>query len=103
MEAKIEKIIGSSVHDCGSSIKLHNATMKTGILKEYRMEDCKAVETPVFQDLDRATEKSEKLTHGTPYRQLIGSPLHLAGSVRPDIAFAVVYFWRLMHKPTKML
>lgn len=67
------------------------------------MENCKVVETPLFQGLDLATDKSERLTHGTSYRQLIGSLLYYVSTVRPAIAFAVGYISRFMHNPTAVL
>lgn len=67
------------------------------------MDYCKAVETPLFQDLYLATDKSEELKHRTPYRQSTGSILRFHNIVRADIAFALSYLSQSLHKPTKLL
>lgn len=103
VEVKIPTFFVFLFKNCGSPFKLHIAPTIIRTLKEYRTEDGKAVKTSLFQGLDLAADKSEKLTHETPYRQLIGTLLHLASTVRPDIAFALDYLSQSMHKSTKLL
>lgn len=75
VRAKIRKFLGFSIYDCGTLIHLRNEPMITRMLNEYRMEDCKAEDTPLFQGLFLVNDRSEELTYKTPYRQLIGSML----------------------------
>lgn len=67
VESNVQTFLGFSVQDCGKSIELYNASMITRMLKAYRMQDCKPVETPLFQGLDLANDKSKSLTGVTPY------------------------------------
>lgn len=103
VDSKIEKFFEFSVQDSGSTVKLHNAPMIRRLLKAFKMQHCKQANTPLPLGLDLAADSSKDLSDTTPYRQLIGSLLHLANMVRPDIAFAVSYLYRFMHKPTEML
>lgn len=99
----MQRFLGSFVQDCGSTRKRQNATMILRMLKGYFMEDCKPVSTPLFQGLDLAVDKSNDLLDETLNRELFGSLLHSANTVRPDIAFALDYLSRFMHMRTKML
>lgn len=73
------------------------------LLKYCNMTKCKSAETPLQARLKLSVDESEVLSHRTPYRQLIGSLLHLSNTVRPDISFAVGYLSRFVHQPTEEL
>ncbi|KAL7636900.1 UNVERIFIED_CONTAM: hypothetical protein RMT77_012658 [Armadillidium vulgare] len=68
------------------------------IVKEFGMENCNAVSTPIIKD---------KVTHDIetresfPYRSAIGALLYLATGTRPDIAFTVSYLARSVDNPSK--
>lgn len=65
------------------------------ILRRFKMEDCKPVETPMnpavklSKNMCPTTEEEKKYMSQVPYRNLIGSLMYLATSTRPDIAHAI--------------
>lgn len=61
------------------------------------------MEISLFQSLDLKNDKSEKLTHGASYRQLIGSLLHLTNTVRSDIYFPVDCLSQFSYKSNEIL
>lgn len=71
--------------------------------ENFIMENCKSARTPLPTGTNLALDTGSPLNENTPYRQLIGSLLHLANIVRPDISIAVGYLSRYMHKPTSQL
>ena len=82
-------------------IKLSHKNYILNLLKQYNMEDCKPVSTPLSDLkplLSSETPHEEKLVK--PYQQLIGSLLYLAVTSRPDIAYAVTFLSQFNTKPT---
>lgn len=67
------------------------------------MEFCTLVSTPLPLRLNLCGTGVRSLHDATHYRDLVGSLLHLANTVRPDIAIAVGYLSRLMNQPTEGL
>lgn len=66
------------------------------------MESWKSVKTASAQELDLRNIESEPIDEATLFSQLFGSLLQLFNMVRPNIAFAVGYVSRFMHRPTQM-
>lgn len=63
------------------------------LLKYFEMEECNVISTPMLtlkNDSKVSTNKKIKLDNMEtfPYRQAIGSLLHLANATRPDLVFA---------------
>lgn len=108
VEDKVEKFLGIVVHrdEPSGSITIHNAPMVDEILSTFNMTDCRKVSTPLpsgtvlTATMDPGIQEDRQEMEGKPYRQLIGAMLHLANTVRPDIAFAVGYLARFMENPT---
>lgn len=98
---RIDKFLGITIEDNGDTVKMHNAPMVDRILKYFNMTDCRAATTPLPAGLDLSMGEKNEVTETTPYRTLVGALMHLANTVRPDIAFSVNYLARFMHKPTK--
>lgn len=64
------------------------------------MQDCKAAKAFQSQGLDVMTKESRDLSSAILFRQFIGALIQLANIVRHDIAFAVAYRSRFIHKRT---
>lgn len=62
------------------------------VLKNFGMENCKVVKTPMENKVNfgNITESNTDLSN-VPYQKLIGSLMYLAVLTRPDITFAVNY------------
>lgn len=69
----------------------------------FNKENCKTAKTPSKAVLDLSKDTCSVLTEETPCWQFIGALLHLAITVRLDIAFAVNHSSQFMHRPTTQL
>ncbi|XP_056169083.1 uncharacterized mitochondrial protein AtMg00810-like [Syzygium oleosum] len=71
------------------------------ILKKFRMEDCKAMATPMNQKESLSKEDGTDRVEEGYFRSLIGCLMYLTAS-RPNILFSVSLLSRFMHCATKM-
>lgn len=75
------------------------------LLKRFDMENCNSTTTPLepnekFTNPNELETGEEALgTHGTSYRELIGSLIYLANATRPDISFAASALSRFCETP----
>ncbi|KAG2791160.1 hypothetical protein PC112_g24363 [Phytophthora cactorum] len=68
------------------------------ILKRFGMDECKAVVSPV--DMSTRLVPSDAVTKvNAPFREAVGTLMHLMTATRPDIAYAVGYVSRFMENP----
>ncbi|KAG2874285.1 Retrovirus-related Pol polyprotein from transposon TNT 1-94 [Phytophthora cactorum] len=68
------------------------------ILKRFGMDECKAVVSPV--DMSTRLVPSDAATKvNAPFREAVGTLMHLMTATRPDIAYAVGYVSRFMENP----
>ena len=101
----LQWFIGIHVQQTDGLIKINQERHILDALKEFRVEDCKALRTPaVIQRLskqDCPTEGSEeqRKMKAIPYRRLIGILVYLATCTRPDIAYAVSELGRFLENP----
>jgi hypothetical protein len=83
-----------------SSIKLSHPTMTMDLVNKYGLENAKTNRLPLSTGATLGDSDGEALdTSRYPYRQLVGSLMHLAVTTRPDIAFAVGALARHLAKP----
>ena len=68
------------------------------ILRIFNMNDAIKVGTPV--DISRVPTEEEILVN-IPYREVVGSLMHLSCVTRPDIAYAVSKVSQKLSAPTK--
>jgi len=61
------------------------------VLKNFGMDDCKVVSTPIESKVEKVTNNIDVDLSNLPYQKLIGSLMYLAVLTRPDITFAVNY------------
>ena len=100
-------ILGIELIEYENSITLTQKRYIMDILKRFNMEECKPVSTPLNLSIkltkeDCPTTQNEKNDmKDIPYRQAVGSLMHLMVSSRPDISFAVNVVARYMENPGK--
>ena len=72
------------------------------VLKQYGMEDCKGITTPLNESksLLQYQEKNDLLRESYPYREVIGSLMFIMLGTRPDIAYAVSFLGRFVKNPS---
>lgn len=99
----IDKFLGITIEDEGDQVRMHNEPMIIRMLKYFNMENSKPTGTPLPSNLDLEDNGSSPLPDQTPFRQIVGSLMHLANTVRPDISYSVNFLARYMHRPTDAL
>ena len=70
------------------------------ILKKFRMDECKSVDTPMCQKEKLSKEDEAKKVDETLYRSLIGCLMYLTAT-RPDILHAVSLLFRFLNCATE--
>eukprot|EP00253_Pinus_taeda_P018481 PITA_18481 len=68
-----------------------------GLLKRFRMDQCKPAVVPLQQNIKLQSEDGSKEANATLYRQLVGSLIYLT-TTRPDLAYAVSVLSQYMSK-----
>lgn len=89
---KAKSCLGMRIDQHRDGIYLDQITYVNDILSRFGMADCKPVGTPsdINSKLSVTTiNDNNDLTGKVPYREAIGSLIHLANCTRPDISFAV--------------
>ena len=77
--------LGLEIQTDKEGIKLTQAAYSNKILHRFKMENAKAVNTPIIKNTP--AEESEKNDQYS-YREAVGSLLYLASKTRPDLSFA---------------
>jgi transposase InsO family protein len=72
-----------------------------GLLKKFKMNDCKPVATPLVTNEKLQKDDGSPEADASHYRSLIGSLLYLTAT-RPDIMFATSLLSRFMQKPSQI-
>jgi hypothetical protein len=101
-------VLGIELVENSNAVVLSQKRYICDVLKRFQMENCNAVSTPMdcglvlSEDNCPKTDEEIREMKNIPYRQAIGSLIHLAIASRPDIAFAVGMVSRFMHNPGKL-
>lgn len=103
LSEKFEKFLGMSVEENSTSVKLHNACMKHRMMHFFNMTDTKFVLVPLPPGFSLVSPNRIFLSNYTPNRQLVGSLLHLANTVRADVFYVVNYLSRFLYRSTLLL
>lgn len=77
-------------------LKVSQPKLITKLLKEFNMEQCKGVSTPM--EVNFTVEEAPVIE--VPYRRLICSLMYIAVTTRPDLGYSVSYLSRFLDKPT---
>ena len=81
-----------------NSIKIHQQAYINSVLAKFNMADCHPTATPAEPGGVLKANQGEKAN--IPYRQIIGSLMHLTVSTRPDIAFIVSKLSQYLDNPS---
>ena len=68
------------------------------LLEKFGMDQCRAVATPLQQNLKLSSDDGTKEVDATMYRQLVGSLIYLT-TTRPELAYSVSVLSQFMSKP----
>lgn len=90
-----KRVVGIHIDQDQHKIRLHQTLYAEEVLKRFKMQDCKPVNTPCT-GIDSNTEPFDK----TYYMQLLGSVMFLMIGTRPDIAYTVNLLSRALKDPT---
>lgn len=103
------KYLGLEIKRSTSGMILHQTAFTNELLREYNMDQCNSVKTPLDPGMkllncekETCSDKCEELIDSTSYRRIIGKLLYLAGSTRPDIMFAISNLSRFNTRPHSM-
>lgn len=69
------------------------------ILKRFNMDECRAVASPMDMSCSRLVLSDSATKVNNPFREAVGTLMHLTTATRPDIAYAISYVWRFMDNP----
>jgi hypothetical protein len=82
------------------TITIHHNLMVKDLVAKYGLEDSNPRRLPMSASTVASTPGESLDLKVYPYRQLVGSLMHLSVTVRPDITFAVGVLARSMAEPT---
>ena len=104
VDAEVTKVLGIVIQqDKGRGhVKIRSSLLIEGLLHKFGMEDARGSSTPLPLGTDIFTKDPSHADidmSKIPYKQLIGSMLHLANTTRPDIAFSVGVLSRFLGDP----
>jgi len=98
MMGELKFFLGIQINQCKDGVYVHQTKYTKELLKKFKLEDCKVMNTPmhptcILSKEDTGTKVDQKL-----YRGIIGSLLYLSGS-RPDVLFNVCLCARFQSDP----
>ena len=98
--SNVSSILGMKVdrERSGHTIRLTQPGYIDTLLARFPLSTTREFATPLPFTTDNLSSEAFALT---PYQQVIGSLMWIAGSTRPDIAYAVNYLSRYSSKPTE--
>jgi len=105
---KCQFVLGIELIESETSRSLSQQRYINDILNRFEMQDCKPASTPINISekitLHQCPKTNEEILDmkNIPYREAVGSLMHLMVSSRPDLAYAVGYVARFMENPGKV-
>lgn len=98
-----QRIIGIKVEQQKDRIRITQEDFIRQLIEDYGLADSRTEKTPVNTALELVCLETScdgcDLIDGTTYRALIGKLLYIAGSTRPDVAFAISSLSRFNSNP----
>lgn len=92
----LRNFVGMEIQKCDKYIFIHQTNYIEILLNRFNLNDCKPNGIPV--DPHTKLEKGEgEMEKDIPYREAVGSLMHLATVSRPDISYAVSLVSRFLN------
>ncbi len=99
---ELKGFLGIRVERNEKEMKIDQENYIKNILKRYKMEECKPVDSPMIKEEKKnkeEEEKEERFEEITTYQSAIGSLIYLATATRPDISYSVNQAAQAMKEP----
>jgi transposase InsO family protein len=90
--------LGLEVDQSDQGIFICQHKYAADILKRFRMDKCKAAETPIAAGTKLSKQDTGPAVDSTLYKQMVGSLMYLTAT-RPDLMYAVSLISRFMESP----
>jgi len=98
MMGELKFFLGIQINQCKDRVYIHQTKYTKELLKKFKLEDCKEMNTPMHPTWTLSKEDTRSKVDQKMYRVMIGSLLYLTAS-RPDILFNVCLCARFQSDP----
>jgi len=98
MMGELKFFLGIQINQCKDGVYVHQTKYTTELLKKFKLEDCKVMNTSMHPTCTLSKEDTGSKVDQKMYRGMIGSLLYLTAS-RPDILFSVCLCARFQPDP----
>ena len=98
MMGELKFFLGIQINQCKDGVYVHQTKYTNELLKKFKLEDCKLMNTPFHPTYTLSKEDIGSKVDQKLYRGMIGSLLYLTAS-RPDILFSVCLCARFQSDP----
>jgi len=98
MMGELKFFLGIQINIFKDGVYVHQTKYTKELLKKFKLEDCKVMNTPIHPTCILTIEDTETKVDQKLYRGMIGSLLYLTAS-RPDILFSVCLCARFQSDP----
>jgi len=98
MMGELKFFLGIQINQCKDGVYVHQSKYTKELLKKFKLEDCKEMNTPMHPTCTLSKEYQGSKVDQKQYRGMIGSLLYLTAS-RPDILFSVCLCARSQSDP----
>jgi len=98
MMGELKFFLGIQINHCKDGLYVHQTKYTKELLKKFKLEDCKVMNTPMHQTRTLSKKDTRSKVYQKLYRGMIGSLLYHTAS-RPDILFNVCLCARFQSDP----
>jgi len=98
MMGELKFFLGIQINQCKDEVYVHQTKYTKELLKKFKLEDCKVMNTPMHPTCTWSKEDTGSKVDQKLYRGMIGSLLYLTAS-RPYILFSVCLCARFQSDP----
>jgi len=98
MMGELKFFIGIQINQCKDGVYVHQTKYRKELLKKFKLEDCKVMNTSMHPTCTLSKENTESKVDQKLYIGMIGSLLYLTAS-RPYILFSVCLYARFQSDP----
>jgi len=95
---ELKFFLGIQINQCKDGVYVHQTKYTKELLKKFKLEDCKVMNTPMHPICTLSKEDTRLKVDQKLYRGMIGYLLYLTAS-RPDILFSVCLCARFQSDP----